>query len=65
MKYEVTIDYPSEVMEVEAENEEEAGEKALELIGEVVINAQKSCTTLAEEIKEDDFDGSKQENFCN
>lgn len=48
----VDIDYPSECLEVEAETKEEAEDKALEMLGEVVINAEKSCTAEAEEIKE-------------
>ncbi len=51
-KYEVNIDYPSEIMEVEANTEEEAEEKALEMIGEVTINVIKCCTAEAVEIKD-------------
>ena len=47
-KYSVTIDYPSEVMEVEANSKEEAEDKALEMLGEVTINAEKNCTAEAE-----------------
>ena len=50
--YDVTIDYPSEIMQVEANSKEEAEEKALEELGEVTINASKNCTAMAEEVEE-------------
>lgn len=50
--YSVTIDYPSEIMNVEANSKEEAEEKALEMLGDVQINAERSCTAEAEEIKD-------------
>lgn len=49
-KYRVNIDYPGEIINVEANSKEEAEEKALEEIGEVTINAAKVCTAEAEEI---------------
>lgn len=48
----VDIDYPSEVMEVEAKTKEEAENEALRQIGVVEINAEKNCTAEAVEIKE-------------
>ena len=50
IRYSVNVDYPSEIMEVEATSKEEAEEKALEMIGEVTINAPKNCTAEAEEV---------------
>lgn len=47
MKWKVDIDYPSEVMEVEAKTKEEAEEKALETLGDVTFNAEKECTAYA------------------
>ena len=52
-KYSVDIDYPSEIMEVEAYNKEDAEDKALEMIGEVTINAPKNCTAEAVEIEDE------------
>ncbi len=48
--YQVNIDYPSEIMEVEANTKEEAENKALEMLGEVTINCEKVCTAEAEEV---------------
>ena len=50
-KYKVYIDYPGEVIEVEANSKEDAETKVLEQIGEVTINATKECTAEAEEIE--------------
>ena len=47
-KYEVNIDYPSEVMEVEADSKEEAEDKALQALGIQTINCEKVCTAEAE-----------------
>ena len=51
-KWNVDIDYPSECLEVEAKTKEEAEDKALEMLGDITINAERSCTAEAEEIKE-------------
>ena len=50
-EYEVDIDYPSEVLWVKANTKEEAEDKALEMIGEVTINAEKDCTAEAHEVE--------------
>lgn len=50
-KYTVEIDYPSEILEVEANNKEEAENIALEMLGDVAINCSKMCTAEAYEIK--------------
>ena len=47
--YQVNIDYPSEIMEVEANTKEEAENKALEMFGIQTINCEKVCTAEAEE----------------
>lgn len=52
MKYQVNIDYPSEIIEVEANSKEEAEDKALEMLGEITINCSHSCIAEAEEIEE-------------
>jgi len=39
-------------MEVEAETKEEAEEKALEILGDITINASKVCRAEAEELKD-------------
>lgn len=44
--FEVGIDYPSEFVVVEANNEEEAMDKALEMLGEVTIIPEKQCTAF-------------------
>ncbi|KKL99002.1 hypothetical protein LCGC14_1818780 [marine sediment metagenome] len=49
--YSVNIDYPSEIMNVEATSKEEAEDKALEMLGDQTINCGKVCTAEAEEIK--------------
>lgn len=49
-KYQVSIDYPSEFVEVEANSKKEAENKALEMLGVVEINAERCCTAEAEEI---------------
>ncbi len=51
-KWNVDIDYPSECIEVEAETKEEAEDNALEMLGDVSINAERSCTAEAEEIED-------------
>jgi hypothetical protein len=50
-EFDVTIDYPSESVVVEAETKEDAELKALRELGVVEINAEKNCTAEAEEIK--------------
>jgi hypothetical protein len=50
--YEVTIDYPSEIIQVEADSKEEACDKALQCLGEQTIIPEKRCTATAEEVKE-------------
>jgi len=52
--WDVDIDYPSEIIEVEAETKEEAEEKALQMLGEQTIICEKVCRAEAveREIKE-------------
>lgn len=47
-KYNVYIDYPQEIMEIEAGSKEEAEEIALKKIGTVTFNAEKEATAEAE-----------------
>ena len=45
----VEIDYPSEILQVDAETKEEAELKALRQLGVQSINCEKVCTAEAEE----------------
>ena len=50
-EYEVNIDYPPECINVKATSKEDAEDKALEMLGDVTINASKQCTAEAELIE--------------
>lgn len=47
MLWNVDIDYPSEIMEIEAETKEEAEDRALQSLGIVQFDAEKVCTAEA------------------
>ena len=42
--YEIIVSYPDDVLEVEANNEHDAEERAWEILGEQSFNCQKECT---------------------
>jgi hypothetical protein len=49
-EYEVIVSYPEEILVVDAESKEEAENKALEMLGDVLIRAEKEATAEATEI---------------